>query len=300
MIQNIHTIDLNFQGQPLSIASFLVEINGMPILIETGPHSTYDHLCDRIRAIGHDPGNIQHVFITHIHLDHAGAAWAFAKNGAKVYLHPKGYRHMHDPSRLLASAKMIYREMMDTLWGTLEPIHEDQLLVIEDGQVVRINETNIVAHHTPGHAKHHIAWQINNIVFTGDVAGISIHGGPIVPPCPPPDIHIEDWIESIEKLLALKNIEKYYLTHFGLIEDPETHMDKLKYALTEYAEFVRPFAEKGNTTEEILPDFLQFTQSFLVSNGLSKEDAAKYEAANPAYMSAAGLMRYWKKKMESE
>ena len=143
MIQNIHTIDLNFQGQPLSIASFLLEIDGMPILIETGPHSTYNHLCDRIRAIGYDPDRIQHVFITHIHLDHAGAAWAFAKSGATVYLHPKGYRHMHDPSKLLASAKMIYQEKMDELWGTLEPIREDQLRVIEDDQYVQINKTKM-------------------------------------------------------------------------------------------------------------------------------------------------------------
>lgn len=205
---------------------------------------------------------------------------------------------MHDPSKLLASAKMIYQEKMDSLWGTLKPIPENQLEVIEDGQSVHIDGAEIIAHHTPGHAKHHIAWQLGNVVFTGDVAGVSIHDGPVVPPCPPPDIQIEDWMDSIEKLLALEGIQKYYLTHFGVVNNPHGHMDKLKAALSAYATFVKPYVEKGHSVEAMMPAFLDFTQQYLVSNGLSEADAAKYEAANPAYMSATGLMRYWNKKLE--
>ncbi len=296
----IHTIDLNFQDQPNSIAAFLVESNEGPILVETGPHSTFHHLCNEIRKLGFDPEQIKHVLITHIHLDHAGAAWAFAELGATVYLHPLGYRHMHDPSKLLASAKMIYKEMMDELWGTLKPIAEDQLVVIGDGQSVEIGELEFVSHHTPGHAKHHIAWQLEKVVFTGDVAGIRIHGGPIIPPCPPPDIHIEDWNDSIDKLLALGEVDTYYLTHFGPSTGVQDHMINLRHALRTYADFVYPYFRNGTRVEELAPDFATFATNYLVSHGMSAADANQYELANPSYMSVAGLLRYWKKKKERE
>ena len=292
----IHTIDLNFQSQKLSIAAFLIESDHGPILVETGPHSTYNYLIERIQAIGYTPSDIKHVFITHIHLDHAGAAWAFAEQGASIYLHPLGYRHMHDPSKLLASAQMIYQDMMDQLWGTLKPIPSDQLQIIEDGQSVQIGSLEFVAHHTPGHAKHHIAWQMDSVLFTGDVAGVSINGGPVIPPCPPPDINIEDWIESIDKLLMLDTIDTYYLTHFGSTDQPIEHMLKLKSALKQYANFIYPFYKRKFSIEDTLPFFTIYAEHYLTENGMSKEAAQVYEAANPSYMSVSGLMRYWKKK----
>lgn len=296
----IHTIDLHFQGQANSIAAFLVESEHGYILVETGPHSTFDHLCQQLWFLGADPADIEHVLVTHIHLDHAGAAWAFAEMGARVYLHPLGYRHMHDPSKLLASAKMIYKDMMDQLWGTLKPISEENLQIVEDGESIRIDDLEFTAHHTPGHAKHHIAWQLDDAVFTGDVAGIRIHGGPIIPPCPPPDIHIEDWNNSITKLLKLSGVKTYYLTHFGPAGKVQDHMTKLRQALRTYSDFVYPYYKSGTSVDELAPDFAEFATNYLVSNGMKADDAKQYELANPSYMSVAGLLRYWKKREEKE
>src|SRR5690606_16623004 len=111
-----------------------------------------------------------------------------AEKGANIYLHPLGAKHLADPSRLMASAKMIYQERMDELWGQMHPIPENQLIRVEDYETITVGDTKIKSLHTPGHAIHHIAWQINDLIFTGDVAGVKIGAGPVQPPCPPPDI----------------------------------------------------------------------------------------------------------------
>ena len=294
----IHTIDLNFKGAPNGIAAFVVETGQSPILVETGPHSTLPTLTKALQDLGYRQEDIRHVFISHIHLDHAGAAWCFGESGANIYLHPRGYKHMHDPSRLLASAKMIYKEEMDALWGTLKPISSEQLVVAEHLESIEVEGLNFIAHHTPGHAQHHIAWQLDSNVFTGDVAGVCINNGPVIPPCPPPDINREDWLASIDHLLSLKDIERYYLTHFGPVSDTVEHMHKLKAALSAYVSFAEPRYKAGKSVDEALPEFRSFVTNFLVEHGLSQEDAAAYEAANPSDMSLTGLMRYWKKRSE--
>ncbi len=292
----IHTIDLHFQGRTHAIAAFVVESQQGPILIETGPHSTIKHLDAGIRTLGFDPMKIKHVLVTHIHLDHAGAAWVFAERGADIYVHPFGLRHMVDPSRLLASANMIYGDKMDELWGTLKPIPADQIHAMEHGQTLAIAEHQFIAHHTPGHAKHHIAWQLGKVLFAGDVAGVCINGGPVIPPCPPPDINIELWLTSIEQLLALSEVDRYYLTHFGEIGRVDEHMDKLKKSLAAYANVIKPHHQAGRTLEEALPSFKSFVKNYLVEHGMAEADAQTYEASNPSDMSVTGLMRYWQKK----
>ncbi len=293
----VHVIDLNFLGGANGIAAFLVESADGPILIEAGPHSTLPTLEKGLATHGYQISDIQHVFLTHIHLDHAGAAWCFAEHGAQIYLHPFGYAHMHDPSKLLASAKMIYKEAMDALWGTLKPIPADQLHTVDHGESVQIGSTTITAWHSPGHAKHHIAWQIGSDLFTGDVAGVSINHGPVIPPCPPPDINIEDWENSLQIIESLDEVDRYFLTHFGAITDCEAHIAKLRKSLEAYSQFFLPYHEQGATVAEVLPDFREFVKKYLTDNGMSESDAMAYEAANPSDMSATGLLRYWKKKL---
>ena len=166
-------------------------------------------------------------------------------------------------------------------------------------QSIEVNGLQFVAHHTPGHAQHHIAWQLGNVIFTGDVAGVSIHHGPVIPPCPPPDINRELWLDSIDLLLELEDIDEYYLTHFGCITDIIPHMNKLKLSIQDYTAFMQPFALAGKTLEDTLPEFRTFVKNYLVDHGLEPRDAEAYEAANPSDMSATGLMRYWKKRMEA-
>ena len=187
----IEIIDLLFQGTKQSTAAFFKDTSEGPIIIETGPHATLPQVEQFLAAKNYNLSDVKHVFLTHIHLDHAGAAWAFAKNGATVYLHPFGERHMVDPSKLLESAKRIYKDKMFELWGDLQPIPANQLVTMAHGEKITIGDTELIAWFTPGHAKHHLSWQIGKELIAGDVAGVKIgDNGMVVPPCPPPDINI--------------------------------------------------------------------------------------------------------------
>lgn len=291
----IHTLDLHFLGIDHAIASFLIESSVGPILVETGPHSTYGSMTTELKKFGYLPEDIKHVLLTHIHFDHAGAAWAFANHGAKIYLHPFGKPHMQDPSKLYQSAKMIYGDEMERLWGIMENISEELLITPQHEEEVIIGDQRFTALHSPGHAKHHIAWQLGDIIFTGDVAGVKIGDGPVVPPCPPPDINLEDWNQSLDLLLQRK-ATSLYLTHYGKISDIGHHVQELRNILNDWALWIKQKWESGLSTDEITPQFTEYTANQLRNLGVSEHGVKQYEAANPSWMSVAGLIRYWKKK----
>ncbi|MDW3208458.1 MAG: MBL fold metallo-hydrolase [Reichenbachiella sp.] len=292
---DIKIIDLQFKSLDHAIAAYLLPTSEGPILIETGPHSTFPKLKEDVEAMGYQMEDIKHVFLTHIHLDHAGAAWALAETGAKIYLHPFGAKNMEDPSRLMESATRIYGDQMDTLWGQMKPIPADQLIQVEDQQSFRCGDIEIKSLHTPGHAKHHIAWQVGDVIFTGDVAGVKIDNGPVVPPCPPPDINLEDWKASID---ILRNAEPsaLYLTHYNKITAIEPHLSALENILDDWAAWIKKQMQAGLSNEEMVPLFMAYTADQLREAGLSEPTIELYEAANPSWMSVAGLVRYWTKK----
>jgi len=292
----IETIDLHFQGLVHAIAAYLIPSSDGPILIETGPYSTFPYLKKGIESHGYQLSDIKHVFLTHIHLDHAGAAWAMAEAGADIYLHPFGAKNLEDPSKLMASAKMIYQDKMDKLWGQMKPIASEKLIQVADQQEIIIGEVTLKSWHTPGHARHHIAWQVDDIIFTGDVAGVKIDCGPVVPPCPPPDINIEDWKNSIQLLKSL-HPKALYLTHYHRIENIAEHLGQLTDILDNWADWIKTNMDEELSQEEMIPLFMAHTASQLRAGGLSDEDIVLYEAANPSWMSVAGLVRYWEKKL---
>ena len=291
----IHLIDL---GIDHAIGAYLIETSDGPFLIETGPHSTYATLEAGIQKAGFSTSDIKHVFLSHIHLDHAGSAWVFAEMGARIYLHPFGSSNMEDPSRLMASATRIYGDAMDRLWGKMQKIPASQLVSAQDGAVFSVGDQSLKAHYTPGHAVHHIAWQLGEVVFTGDVAGVKVNGGPVVAPCPPPDINIEDWKASIQLLRDL-NPQSLYLTHFDRVDNVASHLSQLEAMLDDWAQWMRVKWEAGMSKEEITPLFMDYTADQLRQQGVDEAGIKVYEAANPSWMSVAGLMRYWKKKSEA-
>lgn len=290
----MQVIDLNFLDLSSAVAAFLLQSSEGPVLIETGPHSTLPRLLASVEQAGYRPADIRHVLLTHIHLDHAGAAWWFARQGATVYVHPKGLPHLMDPAKLMASARMIYQDQMDRLWGEMHPIAADRLRQVNDDEELILGDIRVIARHTPGHAVHHIAWQWEDCLFTGDVGGVKIGSGPVMPPCPPPDIHLPDWMQSINRMREL-SAEKLYLTHFGQVTDKERHLDELSVRLNAWAEWMKPHYLSGAAAEVITPAFQAYVREDLVSYGLDEETIDRYEAANPAWMSVAGLLRYWKK-----
>jgi len=294
-MEKINIIDLKFLGTEEAIASFLIETSIGPILIETGPESTFENLTKGIQYLGFQIQDVKHVLLTHIHFDHAGAAWKFAEWGASIYVHPVGLPHLASPDKLWNSASQIYGDDMDRLWGKMSPIPESLLHAVENEQILVFGDTEIKAFHTPGHASHHIAWKIGDHIFTGDVAGVKIENGPVVPPCPPPDINIEAWKISLA-IIKGENPQSLYLTHFGVINDINPHLDNLSYILDDWANWIKPFYQEQTDQKEVIPKFMEYTQNQLKREGCNNDIIAIYEYANPSWMSVAGLYRYWKMK----
>jgi glyoxylase-like metal-dependent hydrolase (beta-lactamase superfamily II) len=296
----ITILDLNFGNLSDTIAAFLVEVAGEVILVESGPHSTYPILKQAIENQGFKMEMIQKVFLTHIHFDHAGAAWAFAQHGATIYVHPAGEKHLANPTKLYHSAKMIYGDAMEMLWGKMESIPLENMHVTQHGETIPIGDgtTSMTAWHTPGHAAHHIVWQLGSeILFAGDVAGVSIEKQMAVPPCPPPDIDLAAWRASIHLIRALR-VKKLYLTHYGMVSNPQTYLMAFEKTLNKWGNWMKPHVERGTPVEVVTPLFQEWVAMDLARHGITGDLAKRYELSNPAWMSVAGLMRYWKKQLK--
>jgi glyoxylase-like metal-dependent hydrolase (beta-lactamase superfamily II) len=289
----IHILDLHDRA-PRVIASFVLETKEGPVLFETGPESRFSVLLDGLNSLGYAASDVKHVFVTHIHLDHAGAAWRMAERGATIYVHPKGAPHLADPSKLWASASRIYGDQMETLWGQMGHVPEAQIEIVQDGQVIQVGEVQIQALETPGHAYHHHAYRMGDVLIGGDVTGVKIGRGPVLPPCPPPEIHIELWRESLARLRQL-NLRQIYLTHFGLTEEVGPHLDALEARLLEWADWIKQKIKSGLTREQMVLEFEAYVAATLRAAGLSQEEVQEYELADPSWMSVDGLVRYWNK-----
>ena len=213
---SVHILDTRMLGRAGIIAATAVETNDGLALFDVGPESTFENISSELRAIGFTPSDVRHVFLSHIHFDHAGAAWRFAELGATIYVHPRGAPHLLDPTRLIESATRIFGDEMEKLWGRFAPVPKERLRVLHDADVVRIDSLEVRAIETPGHASHHHVYQWEDNLFGGDVAGVRLGNGPPIPPFVPPELHIESWLDSIQKMRAL-NPARLYLPHFGLV-----------------------------------------------------------------------------------
>jgi len=293
----IHTLDLHYQNRSHTIASYLVVGPEGPVLVETGPQSTLPNLIDQLSAHGYQTADIRHVLVTHIHLDHAGAAGWFAQQGAQIYVHHVGAPHLIDPSKLLASAGRIYGDEMDSLWGKTVPAPADRITPISNDDVIEVAGLSFTAIDTPGHAYHHHAYQLADIAFTGDAAGIQILGTYFVDlPAPPPEFNLGLWQQSIERLLSLK-LSAIYPTHFGRLDAWQQQLEDLAALIESAAEFVFTRMTDGLERDQILDQYLEWHRSRAEVARLTGEMFDQYEAANPHTMSVDGLMRYWRKKM---
>jgi glyoxylase-like metal-dependent hydrolase (beta-lactamase superfamily II) len=292
----IHTLDLYFQSVSHSIAAYLVEGPAGPVLVETGPTSTLPMCLAGLASLGYRPADIQHVLVTHIHLDHAGAAGWWANQGAQVYVHYLGAPHLIDPGRLLASATRIYGNQMDTLWGQIIPAPAEKITPLRDGDSIHAAGLTFTALETPGHARHHHTLLLDKIAFTGDAAGMSIPPAGFVDlPAPPPEFDREAWQDTIQRLLALP-LDTIYPTHFGPVTAVRPHLEQLAALIDEATNFIHSQMQAGVERDTIVTEYVQWIRGRAVAAGLSPTQFQPYEAANPHYMSVDGILRYWQKR----
>ncbi len=289
------TLDLNFQGRPYAIASYLIRSGDGVVLIESGPGTTRAALEAGLAQEGLSPRDVTHVLLTHIHLDHAGAAGWLARQGVEIYVHPVGAPHMLNPEKLLASATRIYGDKMETLWGEFRPVPEDKLHIAQDMEEIIIGNLRFLPINTPGHAEHHYAYLFEDICFTGDVGGVRIPGYQYLRiPMVPPELHMERWHESMKRLRREK-FARIAPTHFGIFDDPEWHLRAVEKALDEAVHWMEEVMPADPSVDELRQLFTEKTLAENERLGLSEEVVTAYQLANPPGMSADGLMRYWKK-----
>jgi len=295
MAKSITTIDLHFQGRTHAIASYLIRSGDAVVLVESGPGSTLAALEEGLAREGLTFRDVTHVLLTHIHLDHAGAAGWLSQQGAQVYVHPVGAPHVINPEKLIASATRIYGERMDSLWGEFLPVAEDHLHIPQDEEEIVIGNSKIIALHTPGHAEHHCCYLLEDLCFTGDVGGVRIPGYPYMrAPMPPPELHYAKWRETIKRLRSLK-FPRIAPTHFGIYNDADWHLTELQKDLDEAEKWLEKVMVNDPAIESLRAQFESWMDKQIRSFNLSDEEIQAYTLANPLGMSADGMMRYWKK-----
>ncbi len=277
-------IDLKHLGQARVIGCWQVG----EALVDPGPASCLETLLEEL-----DGWRPRALLLTHIHLDHAGASGSLVRRWpeVEVYVHERGARHMADPSRLLESARRLYGSDMDRLWGEFVAVPERNLRVLEGGESIDVAGTagRFEVAYTPGHASHHVSYLHEGTAFVGDVGGVRIVPSSLtIPPTPPPDIDIEAWHESLERVRRWKPARLAF-THFGSAEDVESQLDELARRLDEWSVRAR---------EQSRDEFIERVRREIAASAAPGTPPA-YEQAAPPEQLYAGLDRYWRKRAEA-
>jgi glyoxylase-like metal-dependent hydrolase (beta-lactamase superfamily II) len=274
-MSSLRVIDLNFGAAPEAIGVYLVDTDEGPALFDCGPSSTLDALDAGLADNGLTLTDVRHLLLSHIHLDHAGAAGSLVRKhpDLTVWVSPIGRPHLIDPSRLERSARRLYGEMFDPLWGELAPVPEENVRVA-DGDVLGWD-----AFPTPGHASHHVSYLRDGTLLAGDATGVRMPGSAyVLPVCPPPDVTVEGWHETIAEIRR-REPKRLALIHFGVHEDVESHLDRLDRELDRWSGRVADGMSERD-----------FVTSARADAG---EEADRYDRVAPLWQSYLGMKRYW-------
>jgi glyoxylase-like metal-dependent hydrolase (beta-lactamase superfamily II) len=274
-------LDLHHQGEERVIGVYLLETQDGPALFDCGPATCVPALKERLAEHGLTLADLRHLLLSHIHLDHAGAAGVLVREhpGLQVHVSEIGAPHLVDPSRLERSARRLYGDEFDSLWGELAPVPGANVHVVGD----RVLGLDCFA--TRGHAEHHVSYlDSDGTLYAGDAAGVRILPGRYVGPVsPPPEIDLEAWERTIDEL-ERRAPNRLALIHFGVVQSPRDHLRRLRRELRVWGQRVR----QGLSEEE----FVETARADVVE--ADGEDAARhYELAAPFWQSYAGLRRYW-------
>ncbi len=284
-------IDTLLGGWERVTAGFLVE-GDAPVLVETGSQSSVDTLLAELSALGVGADDLAGIVVTHIHLDHAGGVGDVARAfpNATVYVHERGARHLADPTKLVDSAAMVYGDLLDSLYGRLDPTDPARIHVLEDGEDIVVSSNRcLTTVDSPGHAKHHLALHDSEsgLLFAGDAIGVRLPDvGILRPATPPPDFDLEQAINSLHAFAA-RSPSGIALAHYGLVPDPVE-------ILVEAEDTLRSWAE---VAEKAWEDDCDITEALEAAFGVSDDDMdpvakQRLETLSGIHSNAQGLARW--------
>jgi glyoxylase-like metal-dependent hydrolase (beta-lactamase superfamily II) len=274
-------IDLRHLGRERVIGCFALD----GVLVDPGPSSCMEALVEAL-----DGERPRALLLTHIHLDHAGASGSLVERWPEleVYVHERGAPHLVDPSKLLASARRLYGEDMDRLWGEVLAVPDRNIRILRGGE--RILDGRFEVAYTPGHASHHVSYLHEATAFVGDAGGVRIAPDALtIPPTPPPDIDLAAWHESIDRIAEWRP-DRLAITHFGLYEDVEAQLEELSGRLDGWAARVR----------ELDRDSFIASINHEIADRAAAEIRGAYTQAAPPEQLYQGLERYWRKRVEAD
>jgi glyoxylase-like metal-dependent hydrolase (beta-lactamase superfamily II) len=294
LASGISFFDLHFQEYPRVIATAVLQGPGGVAIVDPGPSSTLPTFRRELAAAGIGVGDLTTLLLTHIHLDHAGAAGTLVRENPRihVYVHEKGAPHMAEPAKLLASAARLYGDAMDRLWGEFAPVPREAMTVLSGGERIEAGGRALEVVYTPGHASHHVSYLSadSGIAFVGDVAGIkTTPTGFVLPPTPPPDVDLELWRSSLDTIESWRP-ETLFLTHFGPSSPSGSHVVELRDHLELLARLVEQSLARDEDDSAREAWFAEQVRYGL--RGLSDSDVRRYEVAARLDLSWRGLARY--------
>jgi glyoxylase-like metal-dependent hydrolase (beta-lactamase superfamily II) len=271
-------LDLHHQGAERVIGAYLLDTADGPALFDCGPSICLPRLKEALSERGLELRDLRHLLLSHIHLDHAGAAGVLVRENPHLQVHVSeiGAPHLVDPSRLERSARRLYGETFDDLWGELAPVPEANV------HIVGPRVLGLDCFPSPGHASHHVCYLAEaGTLYAGDATGVRIQPDrAVLPPTPPPEFDLEAWGSTIDEI-ERRGPERLALIHFGVVDDPTEHLAELRTRLADWVRLI----EEGVTEEE----FSESVRSEVAGRG---SDVEVYERAMPFWQSYAGLKRY--------
>jgi glyoxylase-like metal-dependent hydrolase (beta-lactamase superfamily II) len=303
LVAGMDYVDLHFLGRPGIIATAVLQGPSGVALIDPGPSTTLATLTKSLAARGVRIDDVRHILLTHIHLDHAGATGSLVRlNPAiEVLVHEKGAPHMIDPRRLIESATRLYREDMERLWGEFVPVPADRVRSLAGGETVAVAGRELRVAWTPGHAIHHVCYfdPSARVAFVGDTGGIRLIGSEFVmPPTPPPDIDLEGWRASADRILEW-DPDTLFLTHFGPFNGARVQFQQLFDRMAEWSRTVRRLLADPALDDVARQQAFEEEGFNELRRVVGPQTAEHYGYAGRLDYSWQGLARYWKKKHPS-
>jgi glyoxylase-like metal-dependent hydrolase (beta-lactamase superfamily II) len=299
LTRGLSWIDLEFLGRSNVIAAAIVQGPAGVAIVDPGPTSCLGALELGLQAHGVRWEDVRHVLLTHIHLDHAGAAGTIVREHPHitVMVHERGAKHMIDPSRLLDSATRLYGDQMDRLWGEFAAVPQSRLVSLSGGETIEAGGRVFEVAYTPGHASHHVSFfePSSGVAFVGDVAGVCALEGYVLPPTPPPDIDLEAWQTSVDRILAWSP-STLFLTHFGPVTRVRPHFADLMSNLEMTSGAVRESLTGPGSDEEKSERFAEWLRDKL-RRQMTDAQVDSYVVAAGFKYQWFGLARYWRKRL---
>ncbi len=304
----IVAIDTEFM-RPIQDASHLIIEGGRAAFVDTGTNDSVPLLLDALQKQHLDVADVDFVFLTHVHLDHAGGAGLLmqALPNARCVIHPRGVRHMVDPAKLIAGTEAVYGvERTRRLYGTIQPIDESRVVVPEDEQWLELNGRDMQVLFTEGHARHHYCLRdpVSSGVFTGDSFGISyreldtVAGEFIFPATTPASFDPVEAHKSVDRIMGC-NPERLYLTHYSRVTDLDRLAADMHAGIDAYVEIALEQKNNDDPLPEIQSSMYDYLSTRLVAHGYKGDDSAMQSVLDlDVMLNAQGLVSWLKRQQK--